>query len=152
MKLRGEGKTIVLADDAPEVVDLVRMVLEQRGYEILSYSNGLAAWDKIQDNEPELIILDILMPGMNGLELCAAIKSSETLSNIPVVMITSATDNSEVPDGFWSIGTESDDFLSKPFNPLELAARVDSLVFGTALPAEFQSRGGGGGAQRVIFE
>lgn len=147
MALRGEGKRIVIADDAPEIVELVSMVLEKRGFEVLSFSNGKKAWEALPEIHPDLVLLDIIMPGMNGLEVCEAIKADFALKEIPVIMITSATNDSEVADGFWKIGTEADDFLSKPFNPMELAARVDRLVFGTPLPAELS--GGGGGAQRV---
>ena len=147
MALRGEGKRIVIADDAPEVVEMVEMVLERRGFEVISFYNGAKAWEALPDLKPDLILLDIIMPGMNGLELCGLIKSDEDLKDTPVILITSATQGSEVADGIWKIGTESDDFLSKPFNPHELAARIDYLLFQTPLPDDL--KGGGGGAQRV---
>ena len=148
MALRGEGKKIVLADDSREIVEMVEMVLERRGFEVFSFHNGAQAWEAIPDIQPDLILLDIIMPGMNGMDLCSAIKADEALKDIPVILITSATQGSEVADGFWKMGTESDDFLSKPFNPHELAARIDHLLFQAPLPEEF-GRGGGGGAERV---
>jgi DNA-binding response OmpR family regulator len=110
--------------------------------------NGARAWDPIPQIKPDLVLLDIIMPGMNGMELCSAIKADPSLKNTPVILITSATQGSDVADGFWKIGTDSDDFLSKPFNPHELAARIDHLLFQTPLPPELR-HGGGGGAERV---
>lgn len=147
MALRGEGKKIVIADDAPEVVEMVEMLLERRGFEVFTFDNGAKAWEALPGIKPDLVLLDIIMPGMNGMELCSAIKADEGLKDTPVILITSATQGSEVADGFWKIGTDSDDFLSKPFNPHELAARIDHLLFQIPLPEDL--RGGGGGAQRV---
>jgi DNA-binding response OmpR family regulator len=144
MALRGEGKTIVIADDAPEVVEMVKLVLERTGYEIIAFDNGRVALEAIPEIGPDLVLLDIIMPGMNGMEVCQAMKADPKLANIPVIMITSATQGSEVADGFWRIGAGSDDFLSKPFNPMELSARVDHLIFGTPLPPEIVHKGGGG--------
>jgi DNA-binding response OmpR family regulator len=76
---------------------------------------------------------------MDGLQVCNAIKSDTALASIPIMLITSATADSEVADGFWKIGTNADDFLSKPFNPFELAARVDRLVLGIDIPVDIRS-------------
>ena len=143
MALRGEGKKVVIADDAPEIVELVSMVLERVGFEIVSFGNGQRALEAIREIRPDLVLLDIIMPGMNGIDVCSALKDDPALKHIPVIMITSATNGSEVADGFWRIGSGADDFLSKPFNPHELAARVDHFVFGVPLPPELSGRGGG---------
>lgn len=149
MRLRGEGKKVVVADDAPEVLELLTIVLEQRGFEVIGFSNGLDAWRRLPEIQPDLILLDIIMPGMDGLELCGSIKAHPELAKTPVFLLTSATAGSEVADGFWKIGTNADAFFSKPFNPHEVLAHVDRVLFGSELPADFQRRGLGGGAARV---
>lgn len=149
MRLRGEGKRVVIADDAPEVLDLMTLVLEQRGYEVIGYNNGQDAWRNLPVVKPDLVLLDILMPGMDGLEVCDSIKTHPELGETPVILMTSITAGSEMADGFWKIGTRADAFFSKPFNPLEIAAHVDRFIFGTELPPELQRSGGGGGAARV---
>lgn len=153
MKLRAAGKKVVIADDAPEVVDLMTLVLEQRGYEVLSFSNGRDAWRNIPGIKPDVILLDILMPGMDGLEVCDSVKNDPDLSKTPVILMTSVTAGSEIADGLWKIGTQADAFFSKPFNPLEVAAHVDKFVFGIPIPAEVSRQStSGSGAARVNLE
>ena len=148
MTLRADGKKVLVADDAPEVVEMIHLVLERRGYQVISFDNGKQALEALPEIQPDIVLLDIIMPGMTGLDVCAKIKGDEKTKDTPVVLITSATEGTELDDGFWNIGTESDDFLSKPFHPAELAARVDFLVLGTPLPDEFKKRTRSG-AQRV---
>lgn len=149
MRLRAEGRKIVIADDAQEILDLLCLVLEQRGYQVYPFTDGAMALGRIPEIQPDLIILDILMPGADGLEVCDAIKAHPALSRIPVFLMTSATAGSEVADGFWKIGTRADAFFSKPFNPMEIAAYVDKFVMGIELPAGLASKSAGGGAARV---
>lgn len=140
MPLRAEGKKILVADDAPEIVETIHLVLERRGYTVVSFGNGRHALDAIPSENPDLILLDIIMPGMTGLDVCERIKSDPSTARIPIILITSATEGTDLDDGFWKLGAPSDDFLSKPFNPAELAARVDHLVLGDPLPPEFLQR------------
>lgn len=149
MRLRAEGKKVVIADDAPEILDLLCLVLEQRGYQVFPFNDGDSALARIPEIKPDLVILDILMPGTDGLVVCETVKGNPDLSHIPVFLMTSATAGSEVADGFWKIGTQADAFFSKPFNPLEVAAYVDKFVMGVALPEGLSSRNGGGGAARI---
>jgi len=148
MELRAKGKKVLVADDAAEIVEMIHLVLERRGYEVVSYNNGKHALDAVANENPDIVLLDIIMPGMTGLDVCEKIKSQKETQNLPVILITSATEGTDLDDGFWNIGTQSDDFLSKPFNPSELAARVDHLVLGLPLPPEFTTRTRSGG-QRV---
>ena len=149
MRLRAEGRRVVIADDAQEILDLLSMVLEQRGYTVYVFTDGASALAQIPEISPDLVILDIIMPGADGLVICEAVKSSPATKSIPVFLMTSATAGSEVSDGFWKIGTRADAFFSKPFNPLEVAAYVDKFVMGTELPADLARRQTGGGAARV---
>ena len=149
MRLRAEGRKVVVADDAQEILDLLCLVLEQRGYQVFPFTDGAIALGRIPEIVPDLVILDILMPGADGLEVCDAVKKNPALSHIPVFLMTSATAGSEVADGFWKIGTCADAFFSKPFNPMEVAAYADKFVMGVELPAGLSSRASGGGAVRV---
>lgn len=135
---------MLVVDDAVEILDLMALVLEKRGYEVWCFKNGRDAWEKIQASRPDLILADILMPGMDGLELCDLVKSDVRFTSIPLILMTSATADSDISDGFWRIGTRANGFFSKPFNPLEVASMVDHLVLGIALPREIISRPGGG--------
>ncbi|MCA9429215.1 MAG: response regulator, partial [Candidatus Omnitrophica bacterium] len=141
-------KKVLIADDAPEIVEMLHLVLERRGYQVVGFDNGKKAVEAIPEEKPDIILLDIIMPGMTGLDVCEKVKNDPATKDIPVILITSATEGTDLDDGFWNIGTQSDDFLSKPFNPAELAARVDQLVLGTPLPPEFVKRTRSG-AQRV---
>jgi CheY-like chemotaxis protein len=149
MRLRAEGRKVVIADDAQEILDLLCLVLEQRGYQVFPFTDGGVALAHIPEIHPDLVILDILMPGADGLEVCDAVKANPTLNHIPVFLMTSATTGSEVADGFWKIGTRADAFFSKPFNPLEVAAYADKFVMGVDLPAGITLRSTGGGAARI---
>ncbi len=149
MRLRAEGRKVVIADDAQEILDLLCLVLEQRGYQVFPFTDGAVARARIPEIQPDLIILDILMPGADGLEVCDSVKANPELSRIPVFLMTSATAGSEVADGFWKIGTRADAFFSKPFNPIEVAAYADKFVMGVELPEGLSSRSTGGGAARV---
>ncbi|MCA9450793.1 MAG: response regulator, partial [Candidatus Omnitrophica bacterium] len=91
MALRAEGKKILLADDAPEIVEMIHLVLERRGYQVISFDNGKKALDAVPEVNPDLILLDIIMPGMTGLEVCEKLKENPESRGIPIILITSAT-------------------------------------------------------------
>jgi CheY-like chemotaxis protein len=140
---------VVVVDDNTEIQDLLAMVLEQRGYEVVCFSDGIQAIEGIPMHKPDVILLDIIMPGKDGLEVCDFLKTDPELKSIPVFLMTSATSGSDLADGFWKIGTLADAFFSKPFNPLAVAAYVDNRVLGTALPPELNRHQRGGGAARI---
>jgi len=77
---------------------------------------------------PDLIVLDVLLPGVNGLDFCKQLKAKPLYRNIPVLMITVITRESDLADGFWKIGTGADDFVTKPFDPFDLADRIERLL------------------------
>lgn len=118
-------QTILLVDDYEANIVLVKIALASQGYEIISASNGERALELVAAQPPDLILLDIMMPGMNGFDICARLKEDERTRLIPIVLVTSLNDSR---DRIRGIEVGADDFLSRPFHPAELSARVRSLL------------------------
>ena len=113
---------ILVVDDEKEIADLVEIYLVSDGYKVFKASNaqdGLAILDK---EDIHLVLLDIMMPGMNGLEMCKKIRET---NNIPIIMLSAKSTDL---DKILGLGTGADDYVVKPFNPLELTARVKSQL------------------------
>jgi putative two-component system response regulator len=115
----------MVVDDVEGNVRLAASVLEPDGYIVSSASDGQAALIAISRNHPDLVLLDVMMPGLDGFDICRQLKSSAATRLIPVVLITAL---SKSTDRIRGIDAGADDFISKPFNPHELRARVRSLV------------------------
>lgn len=120
-----DSARILVVDDDPRNTDLLYTYLTSIGYKVVTASNGKEALARVDDQPPDLILLDVMMPGLNGLEVCSQLKSREETRLIPIVMVTALR---EVEDRIKALEVGADDFLSKPFNIYELAARVKSLL------------------------
>jgi adenylate cyclase len=119
------GDTTVLAvDDQPENLRLLDAVLSPRGYTVLQASTGLGALSLLAAHPVDLVLLDIVMPGIDGYEVCRRIRADERTAFLPVVMITASGSQQRLP----SLQAGADDFVQKPFDQAELLARVASLV------------------------
>ena len=116
---------VLIVDDTPANVKLLEDLLGFHGYEIEAASDGETALAMIGDHMPDLVLLDVLMPGLSGYEVCRAIRANPDHAMLPVVMITAMQDREERVKG---IEAGADDFLSKPINPPELLARVKSIL------------------------
>lgn len=116
---------ILVVDDQEANVLLVEATLAPQGYEIIQAPDGKCALDLVAIDPPDLILLDVMMPGMDGYEVCARLKDDERTRLIPVVMLTSLN---EMEDKIRGIEVGADDFLSKPFHQAELSARTRSLL------------------------
>ncbi|MBM7867175.1 SpoIIE family protein phosphatase [Heliobacterium gestii] len=116
---------ILVVDDVVTNVELMRLQLTRAGYQVLTAFNGEQALESIKRTLPDLILLDVMMPGMNGFEVCGKLKEDPHTQLIPVVLVTALH---EVEDRIKGIEAGADDFISKPFNRVELLTRVKSLL------------------------
>ena len=113
---------ILVVDDEELLVKGIRFNLQSEGYEVLTGSNGLEAVQTAQTQSPDLIVLDVMMPQMDGLTACAKIRE---FSNVPIILLTAKADDMDKLIGF---DHGADDYLTKPFNILELKARIRALL------------------------
>ena len=113
---------ILVVDDEALLVKGIRFNLQNEGYEVITGSNGLEAIKQVKEQQPDLVVLDVMMPEMDGLPACSKIRE---FSNIPIIMLTAKTDDMDKLIGF---DHGVDDYLTKPFNILELKARIRALL------------------------
>ncbi len=118
-------KKILLAEDEPHIARLVVFKLEREGYEVIWAKDGGEALESIKKNRPDLVLLDVMMPVMDGFDVLKKIKEDERLWKIPVIMLTAKGQIKDVEKGF-DLG--SDDYIVKPFRPDELVARIKSKL------------------------
>src|SRR6185369_5468539 len=116
---------ILVVDDTPANVKLLADLLAVKGYDVVTAANGEEGLKRLAADRPDLVLLDIMMPGMNGYEVCRAIRSDPAHGVLPVVMVTSLDPTQERIKG---LDAGADDFLTKPINQPELLARVKSLL------------------------
>ena len=117
------GELILVVDDEPNIVQLARVYLERDGYRVESVSDGLAALQAVERYKPALIILDIMLPELDGLEVCRRLRAAQDPT--PILMCTARDDD---VDKIIGLEMGADDYLAKPFNPRELAARVKAIL------------------------
>ena len=113
---------ILVVDDEELLVKGIRFNLQNEGYEVITGSNGLEAVKQVQEQQPDLVVLDVMMPEMDGLTACGKIRE---FSDVPIIMLTAKTDDMDKLLGF---DHGVDDYLTKPFNILELKARIRALL------------------------
>ncbi|MGB4439783.1 MAG: response regulator transcription factor [Sedimentibacter sp.] len=113
---------ILVCDDDVEIVEAIEVYLKNEGYNILKCYSGLQAIETVEKNDVHLVIMDIMMPGMDGIKATTKIRE---IKNIPVIMVTAKSEESDIVLG---LNMGADDYISKPFNPLELTARVKSQL------------------------
>ncbi len=117
--------TILIVEDDPDIVELLQYTLEREGYPVLVAKDGERGLAEARRRKPGLVLLDLMLPGMDGLEICRALKADATTRPIPVVMLTAKGEESDVVLGL-ELGAE--DYVRKPFSPRELIARVRAAL------------------------
>ena len=122
------GRKILVVDDDAKTVDLVKLYLERDGHSVLTAYDGLSALRIFREQQPHLVVLDVMLPGLNGVEVCRTLRSE---SDVPIIMLTARTRDEDKLTG---LDTGADDYVTKPFSPGELAARVRAVF--RRLPAE----------------
>lgn len=116
---------ILVADDDPLIVRLLEHRLRHRGYDVISAPDGEAALDLANSEKPDLILLDGMMPGLDGFEVLRRLKENDETIDIPVVMLTARSQEGDIVDG---LTTGASDYMVKPFIPEELLARVQRII------------------------
>jgi DNA-binding response OmpR family regulator len=118
-------KKILLVEDEEDIADTTRITLEAEGYEVDVAKDGLEAVEKTYQAKPDLILLDIILPEMNGYQVCRVLKNDEKYKDIPIIMLTAKTPKS---DKFRGIETGADDYLTKPYDPKVLIQKVAEFL------------------------
>jgi len=117
------GELILLVDDEPNIIELAQLYLEREGYNIITASNGKAALNAVEKERPALMVLDVMMPEVDGLEVCRTLRGKK--DPVAILMLTA---RDEDIDKILGLELGADDYLTKPFNPRELVARVKAVL------------------------
>ena len=117
------GELILVVDDEPNIIELARLYLERDGFRVVGVGDGLAALESVERLRPALMILDIMLPNLDGLEICKKMRAQD--NSIPILMLTARDDDI---DKILGLELGADDYLTKPFNPRELVARVKAIL------------------------
>jgi DNA-binding response OmpR family regulator len=117
--------TILTIEDEADIREVIRYNLEKEGYRVLTAGDGEEGLEMVRTENPDLVLLDLLLPGMDGVEVCRHLRYDPSTRNIPVIMVTAKSDESDVVLG---LGVGADDYVAKPFRPHELVARVKAAL------------------------
>ena len=118
-------ETILVVEDDPDIVELLEYSLEREGYKVLAASDGEKGLSEARRRKPALVLLDLMLPGLDGLSICRALKEDGATKDIPVMMLTAKGEESDVVVG---LEFGADDYVRKPFSPRELIARIRAVM------------------------
>ena len=118
-------KKIVVIEDEPDILEVLSYNLKREGYEVFTATNGTAGLALVNKELPDLILLDLMLPGMDGIEICSSIKMASATQNTLIIMVTAKGEESDIVLG---LGVGADDYITKPFSPKELVARVKAVL------------------------
>ena len=116
-----EKKRVLVVDDEPHIVKLVKLSLGNQNYDIVGITSGKEAISYANDNAPDILVLDLMMPGVNGYEVCQAVRENPKTKGIPIIILSA---KSQMLDKLNAIDVGADDYMCKPFDPDELARRI----------------------------
>ncbi|HIC91652.1 MAG TPA: response regulator transcription factor [Syntrophaceae bacterium] len=123
-------KKILMVDDDPDFVEATKLILEHKAYEVIVAYDGIEGLKKAKTEPPDLIILDVMMPKMDGYQVCAKLKEDPKYCNIPILLLTAVGRAIQATEYTKEMGmrTEADDYVDKPIEPSELVSRVENLL------------------------
>ncbi|HEX8770319.1 MAG TPA: response regulator [Acidimicrobiales bacterium] len=116
---------VLVVDDDPVILELLRLNFEMEGFEVVSACDGRAGFDRAVTEAPDLVISDIMMPNVDGLEMLQQLRADPGTAELPVVLLSAKAQHNEVQRG---LDLGADDYVTKPFDPLELLDRVNALL------------------------
>jgi len=119
------GETILVIDDEANIVELARMYLEQEGFRVQSAGDGAKALEMLARQPPALMVLDLMLPEVDGWEVCRRVRAGKAAPDLPIIMLTARDDD---VDKIVGLELGADDYVTKPFNPRELVARVKAIL------------------------
>lgn len=122
--MEGKAKKVLIADDEPDILEIVSYNLAKEGYEIITAKNGIEALDKAIAQKPDLLILDIMMPRMTGVEVCKTLRLRPEFNDTLIIFLTALSDETSQVTG---LETGADDYISKPISPKVLLSRVNAI-------------------------
>jgi phosphate regulon transcriptional regulator PhoB len=134
---------IVVIEDEADILEVIAYNLKREGYDVVTSTSGEDGLEKIERTKPNLVVLDLMLPEVDGIELCRKLKSDPMTQAIPVIMVTAKGEESDVVLG---LGVGADDYVTKPFSPRELTARVKAVL------RRSKTRGESDRRERVAFE
>lgn len=120
------SKTILCVEDEPEMIDLIRLILSRKGYKVQGATGGVEGIRLIKELHPDLVLLDLMMPDMDGWEVYQQMKAEASLRDIPVIVVTAKAQNIDKVLGLHI--AKVDDYIAKPFSPQELMDSVDKVL------------------------
>jgi len=116
---------IAIIEDEIDIADMLSYHLRREGFEVISASTGDAGMNLVRKQKPDLVLLDLMLPNKDGLQICREMKANPALQQIPVIMVSAKSEESDIVLG---LGMEADDYITKPFSPRELVARVKTVL------------------------
>jgi CheY-like chemotaxis protein len=120
-----ERPVVLIADNEPDIVELVRFELEREGYDVLRAANGLQALELAREHEPDLVLVDVHMPKLDGYEVTREIRADERLNPVPVMILSGSVLESDVAESFEAGANQH---MGKPFSPVALRTEVEALL------------------------
>ena len=119
-------KSILCIEDEPEMIDLIRLILGRRGFEVVGAAGGKEGLEKVRQDPPDLVLLDLMMPDMDGWEVYQQMKADEKTKNVPVIVVTAKAQSIDKVLGLHI--AKVDDYIAKPFSPQDLLNSVDKVI------------------------
>ncbi len=132
---------ILVIEDESDLLEVIQYNLEREGHKVIACRNGEQGLSRIRTDNPDLVILDLMLPGLDGVEVCRRVKADPVTRAIPIIMVTAKSEESDIVLG---LGIGADDYITKPFSPKELVARVKVVLRRGPLKEE------SGGGERVV--